>query len=132
MLSYKRGWKIRRVFECYSYNSILEYRKIYKILPKWFCFFKILIWIWQYDTFHTIIDKFSFVFKQFRCLWVLSPRIWNVLWMRFSKWFTASIKNGEMTQRYPKSYFSVLFWSRKYVKSKHLDCPLNPTLNTQY
>ena len=73
-----------RVFECYSFNSILDYRKIIKILPKC-CFFKIWFWIGQYDSFHTIINKFYFVFKEFCCLWVLSPRIWNVLWMRFSK-----------------------------------------------
>ena len=41
----------------------------------------IWFWIGQYDQFHTIIDKFYLVFKEFCCLWVLSPRIWNVLWM---------------------------------------------------
>ena len=32
-----------RVFECYSFNSILEYRKIGKILPKCILFFKNVI-----------------------------------------------------------------------------------------
>ena len=41
--------------------------------------------IGQYDPFHTTIDKFYFVFNEFWCIWVLYPRIWNVLWMRFSK-----------------------------------------------
>ena len=37
------------------------------------------------------------------------------------KEFTASItKTGEMTQRYPKSYFSVLIWGWKYANSIHM------------
>ena len=59
------------VFECFSFNSILEYMKIWLDLPNVFCFFK----IGQHDPFYTIIDTFYFVLKEFRCLWVLSPRI---------------------------------------------------------
>ena len=77
--------RFMRVFDCYSFNSILDYKKIVKILPKCFCFFKIWFWIGQYDPFHTIIIKFYFVFKETWYIWVFSPRIWNVSWMHFSK-----------------------------------------------
>ena len=104
-----------RVFECYLFN---EHMKKDKILPNVFFFFKIWFWIRQYDPFHSIIDKSYFCFLRIFCLWILSQRIW----MRFpKKEFTASItKTGEMTQRYPNSYFSVLFWGWKYANSIYM------------
>ena len=69
-----------RIFECYSFNSILDYRKCVNLTSLHFnCFFSIQSWIKQ----HTKIDKFNLGFNE-SCLWVFSTRIWNVLTMRFS------------------------------------------------
>ena len=48
-----------------------------------FCFFRKWFWWRQRDPFGTKIDKFNFIFKK-SGLWVFSPRIWNVSWMRLS------------------------------------------------
>ena len=107
--------------------------KLVKFYQNVFCFFKIWFWIGQYDPFYTIIDKFYFVFKECCCLWVLSPRIWNMLWMRFSKMiFGINKKNGEVNHRYPKSYFLFYFLVENLLSPNIWDCPLNPTLNTWY
>ena len=97
-----------------------------------FLFFKIWFWIGQYEPFQTIIDKFYSVFKECCCLWVLSPRIWNMLWMHFSKMnFRHQLKkNGEMTYRYQK--ISGFFLVENILSPNIWDCPLNPTLNTWY
>ena len=87
-----------------------------------FCFFKIWFRKGQYDPFHTIIDNFYHVFNEFCCLWVLSPRIWNVLWMRFfQKWIFASIKKMER--------FLFYFWVEDMLSPNIWYCHLNPTLN---
>ena len=72
--------EIIRVFECFSFNSILEYREIGKILPKCILFLQNMI---LNKAFHTIIDKFYLIFKEFCCLWVLSCL--HEFEMRFSK-----------------------------------------------
>ena len=81
---------------------------IFLITGKWvyfnfiaFCFFRMWFWTWQHDPFHTKIDKFGFGFKECFCLWVFSPRIRNVLWMRFSAEFTASIL--KKMERWPRN-----------------------------
>ena len=116
-----KNWR-RRFFNLVTKSVCL----IYPMFIKGYFF---SFWIGQYDPFHTIIvsinhtiiDKFYFVLKKICCLLVLPPRIWNVLWMRFSiKNLLHQLKNGEMTQRYQKSYFSVLFWGWNNAKSKHM------------
>ena len=81
----QEGWHIKRlkncrrfirVFECFSFISILEYRKIGKTLPKCILFLQNMI---LNRALRSI--RCYFVFKEFCCLLVLSPRIW----MRFSK-----------------------------------------------
>ena len=59
--------------------------KLVKFYQQVFCFFELWFRIRLYDPFHTIIDNFYFVLKEFCCLRDLCPRIWNVLWMRFLK-----------------------------------------------
>ena len=86
MLAYK-SWKI--VDDSDQFANVIHLI-VFLITGKWvnfyfnaFCFFRIWFWTWQHDPFHTKIGKCSFVFKETHCLWVFSPRIWNVLWMRF-------------------------------------------------
>ena len=66
---------------------------VFLITRKWvnfylsvFCFFRKWFWIKQHDPFGTKIDKFNFLKKESCCIWVFSPRIWNVLWKRL--WLT--------------------------------------------
>ena len=44
-------------YECYSFNGILDYRKMGKYLPNIF-----ITWLWieQHEPFHTKIDNFNF------------------------------------------------------------------------
>ena len=94
-----------------------------------FCFFRKWFWIRQHEPFGTKIDKFQFVFKESCCLWVFSPRIWNVLWMRFwlknllhqlKKW-----RDGpEITKKLLFCFiFGLKIWSCPNVRF----CPLNNT-----
>ena len=111
-----------RFSQCYSLNSILDYRKIGKILPKCILFLQnmilnIAIRSIPYDNrqislrFQRILFSLGLVSTNMKC----------VMDAFFKKEFTASIKkNGEMTQRKPKSYYSVLFLVWKYAKSKHM------------
>ena len=91
------------------------------------CFFKIWYWKSQYDQFHTLIDKFYFVFKEFCSLWVLSPRIWNVLRMHFSKMnlLRQSKKRGDDPEIPKKLFFCFIFLGWKYGKSKHMVLSFN-------
>ena len=88
-VAYNKGWKI--IDDSYAFSNAIRLivflitGKLVKFYKNVFCFFKIWFWIGQYDQFHTIIDKFYFVLEEFWCLWVLSPRIWNVIWMHLSK-----------------------------------------------
>ena len=108
--------------------------KLLKYYQSVFCFVKKWIWIGQYDPFHTINDKFYFVFKELCCLWVLSPRIWNVLWMCFSK--MNLLHQLKKMERWPrdtqKVIFLFYFWVENMLSPNILDCPLNPTLNYWY
>ena len=93
------------------------------------CFLKTWFWIGQYDLFHTIFDKFYFVFKEFCRLWVLSPRIWNVLLVRFSK--MNLLHQLKRKERWPRNTQKVFFgW--KLLNPNTCDCPLNSTLNAWY
>ena len=106
--------------------------KLVKFDQNVFSFFKIWFWKGQYDPFHTIIDKFYFVFKNFCCLWVLSPRIWNMLWMHFSKMnFRYQLKKMERWPRDTKRFWG-FFLVENMLSPNIWDCPLNPTLNTWY
>ena len=103
--------------------------KLVKFYQNVFCFFKIWFWIGQYDPFHTIIDKFKFVFKEFCCLWVLSPRIWNVLWMRFSKnYLLHQLQRWRNDPEIPKKLFFCFIFGWKYAKSKHMGLSLKSHL----
>ena len=94
---------------------LLNTGKLVKFYQNIFCFFNIWFWLGQYVPFHTIMDKFYFVLKVFCCLWVLSPRIWNVF---FEKDFNASIKKMEKWHRdTQKVIFLFYFWVEK---SKHM------------
>ena len=111
----------------YSYSFSNAIRLIvFLIKGKWvnvyfnaFCFFRIWFWKGQHNPFHTKIDK-SFVFKESCCFWVFSPRIWSVLWMRFSlKNLLHQFKKWRNGPEITKKLFSVLFLGWKYAKSKH-------------
>ena len=97
------------IFKCYSLSCVLDYSKIGKFYQNayGFCFFKIWFWIGQYDPFHTKIDKFYFVFKEFCYFWVLSLRNGCI--------FQHQLKKLRHDPEIPKKLF---FW--KYVKSKHM------------
>ena len=108
---YNKGWKIIDD-SCAFLNAIrliviLITGKSVKFYQSVYCFFKIWFWIIQYDPFHTIINKFYLVFKE------LSPGLVSSNFEMcygcvFQKWiYCINWKNGEMTQRYLKSYFSV-------------------------
>ena len=111
-------------FECDSFNSIIEYRNIGKILPKCILFLQNMILnkairSISYDNRQILLFKK----KEFCCLWVLSPRIWNVLRMRFSKkYLMHQLKKWRDDQEisWKLSYLSVLFLGWKYPKSKHM------------
>ena len=89
MLASKTDWKI--IDDSDQFSNVISLI-VFLITRKWvnfyfsaFCFFRIWFWTWQHDPFHTKIDKLaSFVFSKSCCLWVFSPRIWNVFWMCFS------------------------------------------------
>ena len=112
---------------------------VYLIKGKWlnfyfnaFCFFRIRFWKGQHDPFLTKIDKISFVFKESCCLWVFSPRIWNVLSMCFSlknllRHFKKKMeKDPEITK---KLFFLFYFWVENMRSPNIRDCPLNNSLN---
>ena len=65
-----------RIFECFLFSSIMITGKLLKLYQNVFCFNRAI---------RPISNFTLFFFKEFCCLWVLSPRIWNVLWMHFSK-----------------------------------------------
>ena len=119
-------WHIRRLknyddLYAICLTVLLNAGKLVTFYQNVFCFFKIWFWIGQYDPFHMIIDKFYFVFKQFCSLWVLSPWIWNVVRMRFSKKnFMHQLKEWRMIQRYPKYYFFLFFFGLKDPISRHM------------
>ena len=71
----------------------IEYRNMGEYLPRFILFLQNMIlkkatrsiWLWK-------STNLVLFFKNFVCLWVFSPRIWNGFWMRFlTKEFTASI-----------------------------------------
>ena len=66
-----------------------------EFLPQCILFFRKWLWIKQHDLFSTKIDKFNLVFKESCCL--LSTNLKRVMDAFFTKEFTESIKNGEMT-----------------------------------
>ena len=80
-LAYKTGWKI--IYDSCAFSNAIRLivflitGKLVNFYQNVFCFFKIWFWIVQHDRFDSIIDKFFFVFKEFCCLWVLSPRIFR-------------------------------------------------------
>ena len=117
-------WTIHtRFLNAIRLTVFLNLGKLIKIYQNEFCFFKIWFWMGQYDPFHTIIDKFYFVLKKICCLWVLSPRIWNVLWMRFSKRnLKHQLKRWRDDPEIPKKifFFSFFFLGWKYAKSKDM------------
>ena len=119
------SWKI--IDDSYAFSNAIRLivflitGKLIKFYQHVFCFFKLWFRIGQYDPFHTIIDNFNHVFKEFCFLWVLSPRIWNALWMCFSKMiFFHQIEKWRDDPEIPKKLFSVLFFGWKYAKSKHM------------
>ena len=130
MLAYK-GWKI--VDDSGQFSNVIRLM-VFLITGKWvnfyfneFCFFRIWCWTWQHDPFHTKIDKCSFVFKEYHCFFVFSPRIWNVLWMRFSlKNLLHHLKIWRDDPEITKSFFSILSLWRKYAKSKHTGLSFKP------
>ena len=129
MLENKDAWFVH-IFECYSIKSIPDYRKMVKFYFSAFCFFRIWFWKGQHDLFHTKIDKFSFDFKESCCLWVFSPRIWNVLWMSFS--LKNLLHHLKIWKDDPDITIKLFFWGFldwKYAKSNIRDCPLNNSLH---
>ena len=110
MVAFKKGLKIVNdsytFFECCSFNSIREYRKIGKILPKCILFLQNMILNRVIQSISYKITNFTLFLKNFvvsgSCLHEFEICYGCV----FKKEFTASIKkNGEMTQIYPKNYF---------------------------
>ena len=99
MLAYKKDWNI--IDDSYAFlNAILLI--VILITGKWIWKNKnfIAFLFGQHYPFHTKIDKFNLVIKESCCLWVFSPRIWNVSWMPFfRKKFTASYKSMEWWPR---------------------------------
>ena len=77
----------------------MKTKKLYMILMHcWMLLFLLYSWSpengWTFTSVYFVssennfeednkkIDKVNFVFKESCCLWVSSPRIWNVFWMR--------------------------------------------------
>ena len=116
MLANKKEWKI--IVNSYSCSNAIRLI-VFLITGKWvnsyfyaFCLFRIWFWKRQHDQFHTKIDKFSF----------FSPRIWSVLWMRFSlhrfkKW-------GDDPEITKKLYFSFIFGVENMPSPNIRGCPL--------
>ena len=96
-----------------------------------FCFFKIWLWIGQYNPFPTIIDKFYFVFKEFCCpLGLVSTKLKCVMDAFFKNEYTASIKKMEGWPRDTQKVIFLLYsWVENILSPNIWDCPLNPTLN---
>ena len=117
-LAYNKGWKI--IDDSFAFSNTIRLM-VFLVTGKFiifyqhvFCFFKIWFRIGQYDPFHTIIDNFYHVFKEFRCLWVLSPRIWNVLWMCFSRRnFLHQLKKWRDDPEIPKKLFFCFIFGLK-------------------
>ena len=123
--------RFKRIFDCYSFNSILEYRKIGKILLNCIWFLQNMILNKAIRSNSYKIRQFYFVFKEFCCLWVLSPRIWNVLWMRFSK--INLLRRSKKWSDNPdtkKVIFLIYFWVENMLSPNIWDW--NPILNTWY
>ena len=79
------------------------------------------------------IDTFYLVLKEFCCLWVLSPWIWNVLWVRFSKInLLHQLKKMERWPRDTPKVFLFYFWVENMPSPNIWDWPLNPTLNNRF
>ena len=128
-MAYNKGWKITDDPCAFSNATrlivILITENLVKFCQNVFCFFKTWFWIGQYDPFHTKSDKFYFVFKEFCCLWVLSPLSTNLKCFMdafIKNEFTASIKKME---RWPRNTQNVIFlfyfWVENMLKvSKHM------------
>ena len=74
----------------------------------------------------------SLYFKESCCFWVFSPRIWNVLWMRFSsKNLLRQIEKWRDNPEITKT-FLFYFWDENMPSPNIRYCPLNNTLNERY
>ena len=116
MLAYKKDWKIIDDSNAFS-NAIRSI--VFLIIDKWmnfylnvFCVFSKWLWIRQYGSFGTKIDKF----RETCCLLVFSPRIWNcngcVLYQRIY------CINKKKWERWPSNNLKVTFLFYFWVKSK--------------
>ena len=107
--------RFKRIFDCYSFSSILEYGKIGKILLKCISFIQNMILNKAIRSISYDNRQILLCFKRILLsLGLVSTKLKCVTDAFFKNEFTASIKkNGEMTQRYPKSYFSDLFFGLK-------------------
>ena len=111
MLAYKKDWKI--IDDSYAFLNAIRLI-VFLITGKWvnynfiaFCFFSIWYWIGQHDPFLLKIDKFKLFFKEYCCIWVFYPRIWNILWMRFSA--NNLLHHFKKMERWPRDIQKVIF-----------------------
>ena len=116
-------WRFMRFFEC---NSILDWRKIVKILSK-------CIWFLQYMILNTAIGSISTdnwqillcFLRILLCLGLVSTNLKCVIDEFFKNEFTASIKK---TERWPKDTIRVIFlfyfWVENMSSPNIWDCPV--------
>ena len=122
---HNKGWKI--INDSYAVSNaiglivFLITGKFVKFYQNVFCFFKIWFWIGQYHSFHTIFDKFYFLFKDFCFLWPLCLH-------EFEMWYGCVLKKKNLLHQLkklrddpeiPKKLFFWFIWGWKYAKSKH-------------
>ena len=111
------GWFVR-IFECYSFTSILDYRKMSKFYFSAFCSFRIWFWIEQHDTFRTKIDKIAFVFEESCCLRVFSPGDLKFILDAFS---LKNLLHHIRKWRAKKIIYLFIFWLK-------MDCPFKQSI----